>query len=83
MAVKQESAMVRSCSAIGYTNRHKRESWKRVKILVSVKQDKCRLWLAAMRRKDLNPPPDAVIYSIHFIGDENNIKQLYLLLLMK
>ena len=47
--------------------------------IIPIKQDKHRLWQATMRRNDFNPPPDAVICSVHFIEGENNMKQLDLL----
>ena len=43
---------------------------------IPIKQDKRRLWLAAIQRKDFNPPLDAVICSAHFIGGEDYMKQL-------
>ena len=62
--------MVRSCSAIGCTNRDTKENRsKGIKFYrIPVKPYKRRLWLAAMRRKDLNPPPDPAICSVHFTG---------------
>ena len=74
--------MVRSCSAIGCTNRDTKENrGKGLRFYrIPAKQDKHRLWLAAMKRKDFNPSPDTVIYSVHFIGCENNAKLLDLYL---
>ena len=69
---KRVAEMVRSCSAIGCMKRDTQESRSKGKRFyrISVKPDKRRLWLATMQRKDFNPPPDAAICSIHFIGDE-------------
>ena len=70
--------MVRSCSAIGCTNRDTKDNREKgIRFYrIPVKQDKRRLWLAAIRRKDFNPPPDAAICSAHFIGGKDYMKQL-------
>ena len=62
--------MVRSCSVIGCTNRDTQENRAKGIMFyrIPVKPDKCRLWLATMRRKDFNPPSDAAICSAHFVG---------------
>ena len=62
--------MVRSCSAVGCVNRDTKENRdKGIKFYrIPVNPERRRLWLAAIGRKDFDPPPDAVICSVHFIG---------------
>ena len=62
--------MVRSCSAVGCTNRDTKENREKgIKFYrIPVDGDRRRLWLAAICRKDFDPPPDAAICSVHFIG---------------
>ena len=68
--LKIKLKMVRSCSVIGCTNRDTQENCaKGIKFYrIPLKTDKHRIWLAAMSRKNFNPPPDAAICSVHFIG---------------
>ena len=81
--------MVRSCSAIGCTNRDTQENcgclyWNKgvkegIKLYrIPVKPDKCRLWLATMRRKDFNPPSDAAICSVYFVEGDSSFPHVYL-----
>ena len=65
--------MVRSCSAVVCVNRDTKENRdKGIKFYrIPLNPQKRRLWLAAIGRKDFDPPPDAAICSVHFVGGEN------------
>ena len=62
--------MVRSCSAFGCTNRDTQRNRQKgiVFYRIPTKKEKRVLWLAAMRRKNFDPPDGAVVCSQHFIG---------------
>ena len=62
--------MVRSCSALGCTNRDSEASRsKGIKFYRFPKnEEKRKLWLKALEREDFDPSESAAICSIHFVG---------------
>ena len=62
--------MTRSCCAFGCSNRDTKESrLKGIKFYrIPVGKEKRQKWLKAINRKDFDPPPDACICSVHFVG---------------
>ena len=62
--------MTRSCCAFGCSNRDTKENrLKGIKFYrIPVDKEKRLKWLRAINRQDFDPPSDACICSVHFVG---------------